>query len=72
MRAARTPNPTVCRGLAAAGADLDLRDNTGQTALMLACKAGHTAVAEALVAAGASVDLQDEAGQTAATQTCPK
>lgn len=49
----------------AAGADLDLQDNRGRTALMVAASLGHAKVAEALLKAGARADIADGEGKTA-------
>ena len=42
------------------GADVDARDATGRTALLIATVAGETAAVRQLLAAGADVDLQDD------------
>lgn len=50
-------------GIAAAiadGADIDARDATGRTALLVATEARQTAAVRALVEAEANVDLQDD------------
>ena len=44
----------------AAGADIDARDATGRTPLMVATGARQTEAVRALLAAGADVDLQDD------------
>ncbi|MBI1736815.1 MAG: ankyrin repeat domain-containing protein [Candidatus Rokubacteria bacterium] len=41
----------------ASGADVDARDEHGQTALMLAAHGGHAAIVEVLVASGADLDV---------------
>ena len=48
-----------------AGASVNLQDNWGYTALMLAVKLGHTRTASVLIGAGAGLDLKDEHGFTA-------
>ncbi len=46
------------------GVDLEIRDNNGNTALMLAVKHGQTALAENLLAAGSRPDTQDASGES--------
>jgi ankyrin repeat protein len=52
--------------LLARGAKIDLVDDRGRGALMIATSLGHVAVAEALVEAGADRSLRDKTGKTAA------
>jgi ankyrin repeat protein len=52
------------RAMIAAGADVNLRDNAGRTALFDALSGGHATVAKALLDAGARVDLADQDGMT--------
>lgn len=47
------------------GANVDARDDNGQTALMLAAHLGWTPVVERLIRAGADVNAQDDMGGTA-------
>lgn len=47
------------------GANVDSRDDDGETPLMKAADDGHTAIVEALLKAGADVNAIDEDGQTA-------
>lgn len=48
-----------------AGADVNRRNNLGQTALMFLTDDSNVAVVRALIAAGAEVNLRDESDQTA-------
>ena len=48
------------------GAKLDLVDDRGRSALMIAAGLGHAAIAQALVEAGADRALRDKGGQSAA------
>ena len=48
-----------------AGAQLDLQDDEGYTALMDASGEGHTEIAVALISAGGQLDLQNDDGCTA-------
>ena len=58
------------------GADVNVQDPDGRTALMLAAFNGHSDVCAHLVAKGATVDHRDKMGRTplmfAATGTCPE
>ena len=49
------------------GAQLDLQNDRGWTALMLASNRGHTENAVALINAGAQLDLQDDFGEIVLT-----
>jgi ankyrin repeat protein len=48
-----------------AGADLDIQDKQGLSALMRAAWNGHTRVVETLLKGGAGGRLKDNSGQTA-------
>ena len=65
---------SVCRALEL-GADVNVQDPDGRSALMLAAFNGHEAVCGHLIAKGAIVDHRDTMGRTAlmfaATGTCP-
>ena len=56
--------PRTVRAMIAAGADVNLRDNRGRTALFDAASQGHLAVARELLRAGARTDLTDCDGLT--------
>jgi len=47
-------------------AELDLQDNRGWSAMMVAAKMGHTGVVDILIKAGASIHVKSGDGQTAA------
>ncbi len=51
--------------LIAAGAKINLQDNEGKTALMLAARSGYSSTASVLIDAGAKVNLQDVKGDNA-------
>jgi len=48
-----------------AGADVNIRDSEGMTALMVASKNGHSAIVEQLINAGADVNAKADDGWTA-------
>ena len=48
------------------GAKVDLVDDRGRSALMIAASLDHGAIAQALVAAGADRALRDKSGKSAA------
>jgi ankyrin repeat protein len=52
-----------------AGAHIDVRDNRGRTALMIAAEGGHAEIANLLLARGANASLRDKAGKRAADLT---
>lgn len=55
----------MSRALLAEGADPDRRDETGNTALMLAAREGHPSVVRLLKRQGARLRRKNDAGQTA-------
>ena len=55
----------IAQLLLEAGADKDLQDHDGYTALMLAAGIGHVKIAQLLLEAGADKDLQDSDVYTA-------
>ena len=63
--AMREPMRGVVEALVNAGARLDAVDNTGDSALILACSLRHKATALLLVARGASLGIVGEHGRTA-------
>ena len=60
LKAVATINLLIKRG-----ADLDLIDNRGQSALMTAARQNHLTLYELLLAAGADPALKDKEGLTA-------
>ncbi|UNK49120.1 ankyrin repeat domain-containing protein [Lysobacter sp. S4-A87] len=63
--AARSGHQSMLDEFIAAGFDLDVRDEKGYTALILAAYHGHAAAVEQLLAAGADPCAQDKRGNTA-------
>ncbi len=60
LAAAATGDLDAIAAAVAAGADIDARDGTGRTPLLVATEARQTEAVRALLAAGADVDLQDD------------
>jgi ankyrin repeat protein len=58
-------NIEIVKELIKAGANLDLQDTNGETALMRACKHGHEEIIKELIRAGANFELKNKNGQTA-------
>lgn len=54
------------------GANLDLQDEDGQSALMHACAQNRLEAAKLLIEKGANLDLQDEDGRSALINACYK
>ncbi len=65
IEAAKKGQTERVKSLLAGGADVDVSDNSGTTALMHASAEGHTQLVEALLDAGAEVDAQAHDGLTA-------
>eukprot|EP00512_Aurantiochytrium_limacinum_P012668 CAMPEP_0171569514 /NCGR_PEP_ID=MMETSP0961-20121227/2387_1 /TAXON_ID=87120 /ORGANISM="Aurantiochytrium limacinum, Strain ATCCMYA-1381" /LENGTH=466 /DNA_ID=CAMNT_0012123813 /DNA_START=510 /DNA_END=1907 /DNA_ORIENTATION=- len=55
----------IAQWLIRAGADLDIQDRNGDTALMLTSTLGEPEIARLIVSKGADLDLQNEFGSTA-------
>ena len=55
----------IVQALLVAGADVNMKDNQGWTALMTASFYGHGGIVDALLAAGADINISDVYGQTA-------
>jgi len=53
------------QGLHKAGADINVKDTFGETALMRAAEDGHLEAVKALIAAGADINAKDTFGETA-------
>jgi ankyrin repeat protein len=62
----------IINALMAKNADVQARDNKGQTALMLAAQNSSAAVVQALIKAGADVNAKDAIGQNALMQAIEK
>ena len=65
IEAAQEGDTAAVQAMLAKGADVNAKDNTGQTALMFAAMVGDTATVEALLAAGADVNARNIGGATA-------
>ncbi len=65
MRAGQLRREQTARVLVAAGADVNARDNEGETVLMYAAEGGHTGIIGLLLEAGADVKARAPTGQTA-------
>ncbi len=67
LKAAAEGRSDLVRQYVTSGVDINLPDETGETALMKAAKNGHLAVVKVLLLNGARADLQDPFGETALT-----
>ena len=65
MLAATAGNLAVVEALLAAGADVEIRDKEGETALTLAADSGNTDVVQTLLGAGADANVKNGDGGTA-------
>ena len=65
LEAARKGKTAEAEALLAKGADLEMRDKTGRTPLMLAAQYGRTATVKLLLAKGAGPDARDAHGWNA-------
>ncbi len=61
-------NPQLAGSLLRANIDLEVRDSTGQTALMYAARAGRTQIVIRLLRKGANVNARDSRGVTSLTK----
>ena len=65
MRGVKQGDVHAVRALLCAGADANMANNAGWTALYVASDNGHTDIVRALLKAGADVDKADDYGETA-------
>lgn len=72
IRAAEHNRVHIVGLLLEAETDVNVRDQTGGTALIAACYNGHTDVVRELLQYKANPDLQDEGGHTALIFSCDK
>ena len=67
MRAAYHGNEECLRALTGAGANFDMKDHAGRTAILLAARNGQKACVELLIEAGSDLEAKDEEGRAIAT-----
>lgn len=65
IAAARTGHPGTVRDMLASGANVNVKDEHGNTPLIEAARNGHDDVVRTLLAAGADVKAKNDDGQTA-------
>jgi ankyrin repeat protein len=65
IAAARTGHPGTVRDMLASGANVNVRDEHGNTALIEAARNGHDDVVRTLLGAGADVKAKNDEGKTA-------
>ncbi len=65
IKAAQKGDLPAVKSFIVNGANVDKKDEYGQTALMAASQAGQIEIVQALIANGANVDKKDDYGQTA-------
>ena len=66
----RAHHDVMVDALLRAGAEVDLQDNRGYTALMWAAEAGRASIVKKLIAAGADVNLRRNDGKTVIEMIC--
>ena len=67
IASARTGNAGTVRDMITAGANVNVKDEHGNTALIEAARNGHDGVVRTLLAAGADTKITNNDGQTALT-----
>jgi ankyrin repeat protein len=67
VQAVELPSPGLFKAVLAQGARTDIKDDSGNTLLMLAAKRHHVTALEALLAAGLDVNARNAEGDTALT-----
>src|SRR5215471_8361792 len=65
LAAARTGHSGTVKDMIAAGANVNAKDEHGNTALLEAARNGHDDVVRALLAAGADIKAKNDDGKTA-------
>ena len=65
LAAARTGHSGTVRDMIASGANVNVRDEHGNTALIEAARNGHDDVVRTLLASGADVNVKNDEGKTA-------
>ena len=65
FKAAAKGNAKTVLSLVDGGADINAKDNDGQTALMKAAREGHVGIVELLLKKGADVNVKGQDGWTA-------
>lgn len=65
IKAAREDQIAIVQGLLSNGADVNVKDEDGNTALIIAAIFGHNTIAQILLANGADVNAKDNDGKTA-------
>lgn len=65
LAAARTGHSGTVRDMLASGANINIRDEHGNTALIEAARNGHDDVVRTLIVAGANLNVKNDEGKTA-------
>ncbi len=65
LKAVKDNDASTIQKLIDAGIDVEVKDKTGNTALMHAAYAGHAEIVKALIAAGASINAKNHSDRTA-------
>ena len=70
MLCCKQGSESACNAVIRKGADLDLQDSSGKTALFHACRDGYHGICSLLIKAKASINIKDKNMRTALMEAC--